>query len=177
MGDFVESIASRVLTKAFAPRPNVRCEGSLLVIESGWRTAMLTLGGRPRRVSVDRQNRIIRIQDRRFWAFTNRDVIAFDRIQEIIYSYNDALESNWVSHDSEDIFRVGLWLKDGKELILFRFFGQGEFVNNSLWPDWMMAGDILPGQIVTHDMDSQSISLADVLSKVVGVPIGNGPLP
>ncbi len=176
MSDIVDSIASRLVTKAFAPRPSVRCEGSLLIIESDWRTAMLTLGGRKRRVTIDRKNEIIRVQDRRFWAFTSRQVIAFDRIQEIIYNYNDMLESNWVSHSSEDLYRVGLWLKDGKDLILFRFYGEGEFINNSVFPDWMMTGDFIPGQVVTHDMDSASLSIADVLSKIVCVPIGNGPL-
>ena len=176
MSDIVGSIVARIVIKVFAPRPVVKCEGSLLIIESSWRTSMLTLGGRSRRVSVDRKNEIIRIQDRRFWVFTNRQVIPFDRIQEIIYNYSDVLESNWVSHDSEDLFRVGLWLEDDKDVILFRFFGQGEFVNNSLFPDWMMIEESLPGQIVTHNMDSDSLSVADVLSKIVGVPIGNGPL-
>jgi hypothetical protein len=176
MSDIVGSIASRLVTKAFAPRPVVKCEHSLLIIESGWRTAMLTLGARKRRVSVDRKNEIIRIQDRRFWGFTDRQTIAFDRIQEIIYNYSDVLESNWVSHDSEDLYRVGLWLTDGKEIILFRFFGQGEFINNSIFPDWMMLDEIIPGQVVTHRMGDDSLSIADVLSKLVGVPIGNGPL-
>ena len=148
----------------------------MLVIESGWKTALLTLGGRKRRVTLDPINKIVRIQDRRFWAFTNRDVIAFDRVQEIILTYSDMLESNWVSHSEEDLYRVGLWLKDGKDMILFRFYGQGDFVNNSIWPDWMMWDDILPGQVVQHDMHSTSLSLADVLAKVIGVPVGNGPL-
>lgn len=33
---------------------------------------MLMPGGRSMRLSVDRKNEIVRIQDRRFWAFTNR---------------------------------------------------------------------------------------------------------
>jgi len=177
MSDLMDSIGSRLATKALAPRPVIRREGVLLVVESGWRTSMLTLGGRKRRVSVDPTNRIIRIQDRSFWAFTKNQVITFDRIQEIIYSYNDMLESDWVSHDAEDLFKVGLWLQDGKSIILFRFFGQGEFVNNSIWPDWMMWDDILPGKIVQHDMDSEALALADLLSGMVGVPVGNGPLP
>ena len=53
---------------------------------------------------------------------------------------------------------------------------KGEFVNNSIFPDWMMIDEIIPGQVVTHNMDSESLSIADVLSKIVGVPIGNGPL-
>ena len=167
----------RLLTKAFAPRPKVHVEGVLLIIESGWRTALFTLRGRHRRVSVDRKSEIIRIQDRRFWAFKNNQVITFDRIHEIIYAYSDALDSDWVSHDTEDVYRVGLWLKDGKDLMLFRFYGIGEFVNNSLLPDWMMMDEILPGQIVTHNMESESLSIADILSTMVGVPIGNGPLP
>lgn len=177
MSDFVDSIASRVLTKAFAPRPVIRREGVFLVVESGWRTSLLTLGGRHRRVTIDPQNKIIRIQDRRFWGFTKREVITFDRVNEIIYSYNDMMASNWISHDSEDLFRVGLWLLDGKEIILFRFYGQGEFINNSIWPDWMMWDDILPGQIVPHNMESESLVLADILAGMIGVPVGNGPLP
>ena len=176
MGDILGSIVSRLITKAFAPRPVVRREGSLLIIESGWRTALLTAGGRKRRVSVDPKSRIIRIQDRRFWAFTSRKVIAFDRIHEIIYSYNDMMGNDWVSHDSEDLYKVGLWLTDDRELILFRFYGQGEFVNNSLWPDWMMWDDFLPGQIVQHNLDSEALGVAELLSAMVGVPIGNGPL-
>ena len=177
MADIVDSILSRLITKAFSPRPTVKREGVFLVIESDWRTAMLTLGGRKRRVTVDPQNKIIRIQDRRFWAFTNCQVIAFDRVQEIIYSYNDMLESGWISHNSEDLFRVGLWLHDNRSVILFRFYGQGEFVNNSIWPDWMRWEDILPGQIVRHDMDSEALAVADLLSAMVGVPVGNGPPP
>ena len=49
-------------------------------------------------------------------------------------------------------------------------------MNNSIFPDWMMIDEIIPGQVVTHSMDSESLSIADVLSKIVGVPIGNGPL-
>ena len=131
MSDIVDSIASRLITKAFAPRPVVRCEGSLLIIESGWRTSMLTLGGRSRRVSVDRKNEIIRIQDRRFWAFTNRQVISFDRIQEIIYNYSDALESDWVSHDA----RIYLELDCGSRTERTSFCsGSMDKVNLSITP-------------------------------------------
>jgi hypothetical protein len=176
MSDFLTSIASRLFIKAFAPRPTVKCEGALLIIESGWRTAFWTFGARKRRASIDRKNEIIRIQDRRFWFFVDRQVISFDRIQEIIYNYGDMLDSNWVSHSSEDLYRVGLWLKDGKSIILFRFYGEGEFINNSIFPDWMMMDEILPGEIVQHNMDAKSLTIADVLSQLVGVPIGNGPL-
>ena len=174
MSDFIGSMLSRLVTKAFAPRPTIKKEGVFLVIQSGWRTALLTLCGRHRRVAVDPQSKIIHVRDRRFWFFIDRKVYAFDRIQEIIYSYSDLFNSDWFSHDSEDLFRVGFWLRDGKEIILFRFFGQGEFVNNSIWPDWMMWGDILPGQIVTRDMDSASERLANLLGQMVGVPVGNG---
>lgn len=177
MSDFEDKIESRLLTKAFAPRPIIRREGVFLVIESDWRTSLLTLGGRKRRVSVDPKNRIIRIQDRRFWAFTSNQVITFDRVKEIIYTYADMMESNWVSHTEEDLYRVGLWLQDGKEIILYRYYGQGDYVNNSIWPDWMRWDDILPGMIVKHDMESESLMLADLLSAMIGVPIGNGPPP
>lgn len=176
VSEIADSILSRLATRAFAPRPKVHQEGALLVIESDWRTAALTLGGRKRRVSIDARNRILRIQDRTFWAITKNQVIAFDRVKEIIYTYSDIMDSNWISHTEEDLYRVGLWLVDGKEIILFRFYGQGEFVNNSIFPDWMYLEEIIPGKVVTHDMEHHSISLADMLSTVIGVPIGSGPL-
>ena len=176
MSDFVGSIVSRLFAKAFAPRPKISREGAYLVIQSGWRTAFWTLGGRKRRVSVDPVSKIVHIHDRTFWFFSNRQVVSFDRVQEIIYSYTDLMDSNWYSHTTEDLFRVGFWLKDGKSVILFRFYGEGEFVNNSIWPDWMMWGDILPGEIIHNNMESESATLSELLSGMIGVPIGNGPI-
>ncbi|MBI1335165.1 MAG: hypothetical protein JST12_16680 [Armatimonadetes bacterium] len=175
MSDFTENILSRLVTKAFAPRPVIRAENPFLVIESGWRTALLTLGGRKRRVTIDPNNRIVRIQDRTFWFVRNNQVITFDRVQEVVYTYRDIMGSNWFSHTEEDLFRVGLWLRDGKEVILFRFYGQGDFVNNSIWPDWMKWDEIIPGEIVRHNMESESQVLAGALGHMIGVPVGDGP--
>jgi hypothetical protein len=176
MNDLLWSLASRLLTKIFAPRPVIKREGTLLIIRSGWRTALLTLGARDRRVTIDPANRIIRVRDRRFWAFIGRQVLEFGQIGEIVYAYSDLFGNDWVSHDSEDLFRVGLWLNDNRDITLFRFFGQGEFVNNTIWPDWMMWSENLRTQIFPHDMESQALAVAELLAAMVGVPIGNGPI-
>ncbi len=176
MSELVGSIVSRLLTMAFAPRPNIRREGAFLIIRSGWRTALLTLGGRYRKVIVDPASQIVRIRDRYFWLFIKTRVITFDRVHEVTYTYSDMFSSDWFSHDAQDLFKVGLWLKDGSQTVFFRFYGQGEFVNNSIWPDWMMWDEILPGQIVQHKMDSDALALAELLSTMIGVPLGDGPL-
>ncbi len=176
MGDLIGSIVSRLLTLALAPRPVIRREGAFLIIRSGWRTALFTLGGRYRKVTVDPARQIVQIKDRYFWLIIKTKVITFDRVRETIYAYTDMLSSDWFSHDAQDLFKVGLWLKDGNQVILFRFYGQGEFVNNSIWPDWMMWEDVLAGQVVQHGMDSDSLAVAELVATMIGVPLGNGPM-
>ncbi|HLO99374.1 MAG TPA: hypothetical protein VK171_12330, partial [Fimbriimonas sp.] len=79
----IDSILSRLVTKAIVPRPTLKVKGTRLVIESGWRTAMWTLGGRKRTVIVDRQRELITILDRRFWI-SSSEMIVFDRVREVI---------------------------------------------------------------------------------------------
>jgi hypothetical protein len=177
MTEFILSILSRILTTAFAPRPVVKRQGVLLLIRSGWRTAILTLGSKRRNVTIDPTNQIIRIYDRSFWVAEKREVIEFHQVQEIVYAYQDLFPANnWISHDEQDLFIVGLWLHDGRNVTLFRFYGQGQFVNNSIWPDWMMWDEFLKGKMVPHNMDSAALGLAELLSAMLDVPIGNGPL-
>jgi hypothetical protein len=176
MGDLIGSIISRLLTMALAPRPVISRRSNFLVVRSGWRTALFTLGGRYRKVIVDPMSQIVRIKDRYFWLIIKTRVITFDRVHEVVYAYTDMLSSDWFSHDAQDLFKVGLWLQDSKQIILFRFYGQGEFVNNSIWPDWMMWDEILPGQIVQHNMDSDALAVAELLSTMIGVQLGNGPM-
>lgn len=176
MSDFLFTIGSRLLTRTFAPRPVIKREGTLLILRSGWRTAFLTLASRNRRVSVDPVNKIIRMRDRVLWLIVRRQVIEFGQVSEIVYEYSDLFDSSWFSHDSEDLFKVGLWLKDDRVVTLFRFFGQGEFINNSVWPDWMMWSDVLAGRVLPHDMESQALAVAELLSSMFDVPIGNGPI-
>lgn len=40
----------------------------------------------------------------------------------------------------------------------------------------MMWEDIVPGLAVKHGMDSDALAVAELLSAMVGVPIGNVPL-
>jgi hypothetical protein len=134
MDNFITEIFSRIATSLFAPRPHISHQNGALVIQSGWRTSMLTLGTRHRKVTIDVNRNLLRIRDRRFWFLINVQIINFSQIHEIIYSYCDLFGNGWVSHDSQDLYNVGLWLKDQREVSLFKFYGQGVFVNNSLLP-------------------------------------------
>ena len=52
-------------------------------------------------------NQIIRIYDRSFWVVERREVIEFQRINEIIYAYEDLFPGNsWLSHDAQDLSRL-----------------------------------------------------------------------
>lgn len=170
----INEIVSRLVMKAVVPRPEVTVEGNCLVLQSGWRTAALTLGGRKRKVIVDRQKSLITIQDRRFWV-SSKQTIVFDRVHEVIYGYVDMGGNDWTSGNEQDLFTVGLWLKDGKVVTLFRLYGEGEYINNSILPDWMFVDEIIPGQVVKHGMDDHALSVSDVLAATIGVPVGNGP--
>lgn len=135
---------------------------------------MWTLGGRKRKVIVDRQRELITILDRRFWI-SSSEVIVFDRVREVVHGYVDMGGNDWTSGNEQDLFTIGLWLKDGKVVTLFRMYGEGEYINNSLLPDWMFVEDIIPGAVVKHGMGDHALSISDVLAATIGVPVGNGP--
>jgi hypothetical protein len=152
IGNWIISIAWRFLLLVVSPRPHIKKEGALLVLESGWRTSLLTLGGRKRRVVVDVRSRVIRIQDRRFWLISTRQAFEFGQVREVLYGYRNWAQSSWISDHSDDVF--------------------SEFTNNSIWPDWMLWDEFVIGKVAKHDMDSQAMAVAEVLSNLLQVPIG-----
>ena len=173
--DFVGVFFAALFSRWLSPRPSIRREGDRLLLSSTWRTTLLTLGAMSRAVVVDPKLRTVRIARRNFWAFYSSRRIEFEWIREIIYTYRDLMDSDWISHTEQDVFTVGLWLKNDDVIPLFRFYGEGDYINNSIWPDWMQWEGYLDAAITRGPQGAQSQQLADVLSGLIGVPNGNGP--
>jgi hypothetical protein len=98
--------------------PRVSKSGGRLVAVTAWRLRVLTLGWLYRKVLVDPQKQEVRIHRRYFWAFPRRRRIRFGAVEAVTYSYDDwhSGTSLTSTHDSVDLFSVGLRLHDGEEL-------------------------------------------------------------
>ncbi|MFT3756779.1 MAG: hypothetical protein QM769_12725 [Pseudoxanthomonas sp.] len=86
------------------------------------------------------------------------------------YDYADmnALASwtRW-SHDSVDCFFVSLRLRDGDEVYLFSFMGDGPFRNSGPLPDWLYWGDFAFD--MTGTQQRESLAYAELLKQMIGV--------
>jgi hypothetical protein len=166
------SILGRYLMRTFSPRPTIEKEGGILVVRSSWRTALLTLGARSRHITVDPKLKVMRIIDRRFWFFTSTRRLEFDWIAQVILDDHDmSMGSNWYSYYQEDLLMIGLLLKDGTTMTLFRYWEQGDYVNNSIWPDWTRWEEFAVAAAVPGgEMASDASRLGYVLSGLIGVP-------
>jgi hypothetical protein len=122
------------------------------------------------------------LEIRKAWAIKTFRRIEFTDIEEILYGYaevsSDSFDtsSTWGAHTVQDLFTVGLLLKGGEQVTLFRFYGQGGFVNNGILPDWMYWDEYLVSPYTQGNQESDSLMFADLLSRMIGVPIGNPPL-
>jgi len=163
---------SLLLSRLVQARPKVIKRGGLLVATSDWRSQLWCLGFAGRKLTVDPKQKILRMVWRRFWLFRTSRRIEFDWIEELRYGYAD-MSSGWGAYQENDLFTVGLKLKNGEEITLFRFFGEGDFVNNSIWPDWMYWEGFLLAKYTRGDQERESLLFADLLSRLIGVPIGN----
>ena len=164
-----------VFRKLFWIRPRVRKEGAVLVAGSGWRTHLFTLGSYGRQVRVDPQQRAVRCRTRSFWFAVRWHRIPFDAVRAVAYGYADLAPGQSFSavtdYQSEDVFTVGLKLADGSEFQMFRFFGPGEFVNESFLPDWCYWEDQLEARITQGPQETESLAYAETVSRLIGVPL------
>jgi hypothetical protein len=165
-----------VFSRLFRFSPRIAKDGNLLIATSGWRAKLFSLGFGSRKVTIDPQSRAIRIALRRFWLFYHYRRIPFDEVSEVLYGYSDLNPDSVMPlsvYQQNDLFTVGLLLKNGERVTLFRFYGEGDFVNNGIWPDWCYWGDQLEAQITKGNQEDESLTYADIVSHLVGVPIGN----
>ena len=178
MGELVELAVSIVfgLGRLISFRPKITKQGNTLVATSDWRGQLLCLGAFARKVVVDPARRIVRIRYRRFWFFTATRWIEFPWIGEVTYGYADMAPESVLpmsAYRSEDMFTVGLQLHNGEDVALFRFFGQGPFVNNTLYPDWWYWEGMFQSSLIQGDQETDSLMFAEILSQLIGVPIGH----
>src|SRR6185295_9143682 len=72
------------------------------------------------------------------WFFSQSRSVPFRHIAAVTYGYEDV--APWAtftsSHNSVDLFVVGLLLANREEVSLFRFLGDGTFTNDGPLPDW-----------------------------------------
>lgn len=165
-------VGNILYNRLFNVQPSVRTEGHKLLIESGWKSHLLSLGASSSRTAVDTKTRLIRIQTRRFWFANAVRVIRFEWVDAVEYGYS-GYSAGLVTED-QDIFTVALRLKQrGESVPVCRFVGSGDFANNTPLPDWLFLDRQLEARLSAGDQESSSLRLVDILSSVIGVPIVN----
>jgi hypothetical protein len=95
-------------------------------------------------------------------------------VEEVAYGYQDVDPSRgWTwSYQQNDVYSVGLKLRGGEQVLLFRFYGEGDFVNDGPWPDWFYWDDMIEAQISKTNQEGESRAFAEVISGFLGVPVG-----
>jgi len=151
-------------------QPKVQKVANKLVARSDWKAQLWNLGSSSRSLEVDPVQKVVRLAVRRFWFVVSRRRIEFDWIQQVGYRYAE-MSPSWGAHQQADLYTVDLLLKNGEYVVLFRFFGEGDFVNNSIWPDWMYWEQSLIADYTRGDQEKQSVLFVDLLSRMIGVPV------
>jgi len=144
-------------------------EGALVAV-TGWGFRLLTLGTMLRQVTVDVQAKIVQIRSRYLWLFGRTRTIDFHDIQAVTYGYDDWSGGEgilWDSHDTLDVYQVGLCLKDDSEVHLFYFIGEGAFGNGGVLCDWFFWPEY--GIELVGAQQSESRLLVELLGKMIGV--------
>ena len=164
------------LARIFNFQPRIRKEGNTLIASTGFTAQFLLLFSASRRVTLDPHTKLVRIRDRSFWFFVQWHRVPFDAVEAVIYSYAD-MSPGQISpigaYRSMDVFTVGLWLRHGKQRRLFRFIGEGAFVNNGIFPDWCYWEENMVTPLVQGNQETGSRLYADVVSRMIGAEIVN----
>jgi len=151
--------------------PRIEADDDTLAASTHWLIPLVSLGLVFRRVQVDLAAQSVTLTVRRFWFRSQRRSFAFRHITAVTYGYEDAYPgaSFLPSHDSLDIFVVGLRLANQEEVALLRFFGDDTFGNDGPLPDCWYWGEFEADFTGTQERESRLF--AQLLSKMLGVPI------
>lgn len=149
----------------------IRKNGEQLLISTSRIFQWLTWGTWSIVVRINLRDRMIEIRRRYGWVMRHRRTVLFDEVTAVTYGYDDwSLAADLgESHHSTDVFTIGLRLRTEEEISIASFFGAGEFANESLLPDWCCWEDHLFDLAGTQE--SESLLLAELLSKMLGVKI------
>jgi hypothetical protein len=174
MGFLVDFLFGIIFGRLLNVRPRIRKINGALVADTAPHIAVLTLGLKLRRVMLDPRHRAVRIFARYAWFFPRVRHIPFDVVRCVLYTYSDVNPLSGLGAQREqDMFTVRLRLKNGEEPVLCRFYGQGGFVNNTLWPDWMYWEDQMIANVVQGSQEDESRLYATAVSNLIGVEIEN----
>lgn len=157
--------------RLFSIGPRIQKQGVRLVVTSALRLRILSLGAFSREVVVEPRKGWLMIHDRQFWFVERTRLIPFEQVEVVTYGFEDWTFGGWFfrARDTQELFRVGLRLRSGKEFDLFRFYGEGHFVNESYFPDWWFWKDFLTDLSGTQEQESRV--LVELLSKMMGVKV------
>jgi hypothetical protein len=151
--------------------PRIRKEDGKLVARTSLVGLLITLTLLHRTVTVDPEKRLLTVRRRLFWFFTRTRSVPFGHIESLTYSYEDWNPSTGMGFagDTTDCFTVRLNLKDGEQVHLFHFFGEGTFTNNSVLPDWMYWPDYAFDAAGTQTEKSKAY--VELLESILSVPL------
>ena len=164
---------ARFVSRLFSFGPRIFKENDQLHAVTGWRVWLMTLGLANRLVIVDPVKKVLRIHDRILWFIPKARRFKFDHIRAVAYGYSDANSFggfNFV-RDTYDFFSVGIKLHGDSDIHqhLFRFFGEGSFVNEGPFPDWWYWEEYLTD--VAGTQESESRRFVDLLYRMTRTTI------
>lgn len=92
-----------------------------------------------RSLKIDRQRRTLTIFHLDFWLIPQKWVVSYHDIRDINYKYRDYgfLRSLNYARNSLDCYTVSIELQNYRVIDLFWWYGEGEFLNESILPDWV----------------------------------------
>ena len=146
-----------------------------LVAHTALPFSIFTLGLRYRIVTVDPASKVIRIFTRSAWLFTKAKLLPFSSIQWLIYEYRDVnpVSNIATTHQEQDLFIISVIQKNGKQTVLARFYGQGDFSNNWIFPDWIYWEEIGIARLTAGNQEDESRMYASTVATIIGVEIRN----
>jgi hypothetical protein len=161
----------KLLSRVFCIGPRISRDGQSVVASSNFLSQLLCLGFAGRRVTIDPRQGLIRVHYRVLWVLTRSRRIEFDWISHVVYDYSGM--GGWYgAYQEGEVYSVALKLKNGQEVLLFQFVGEGDFVNNTVWPDWMYWVEFKVAQFCQGPQEARSLMYAETVSRLAGVPLG-----
>ena len=136
--------------------PRVWTAGRRLCAQCPLITRAVTLFSYDRLMVADRATKTVTLHSRWLWLFRRQKTVSFAEIDYVDQQYQEVVQSSDNHHDTRQIFRVHLRLKNGKPRFeLFRFSGM-----MSTWTDGVNS----PRQA--------AVAFMELLAETLGVPAG-----
>lgn len=152
----------------------MRLGNGALVASTAPHIAVLSLGLKLRTIIADPRLKAIRIRSRYAWLIPISRRVPFSAVKSVRYTYadwNPLQHLPLAVYQELDMFTVSLDLTTGQELILCRFFGPGDWVNEHFMPDWVYWDEQIAARLAHGSQEHESMLYASALSTMIGVPL------